>query len=95
MGVSSFGGSVNVLDCGAVTADNGVDTDESLADRGAWRYGPEMDGFLPGTGDDIFFKLDADFFAKSNCREGFLSLFPDNNEDEGESGVREPSAGNG
>jgi hypothetical protein len=93
IGVSSFGGSVNVLDCGAVTADSGVDTEESLADRGAWRYGPEMVGFPPTTGDEIFFKLEADFFAKSSCSEGFLSLLPNINEGEGESGVREPSAG--
>lgn len=95
MGVSSFGGSAHVLDCGAVTADRGVDTDESLAERGFWRYGPDMIGFASSTsGDDTFLRLDAeDFFAKSNCRDGFLSLFPNIDEAEGESGLREPSDG--
>jgi hypothetical protein len=95
MAVSSFGGSVYVLDCGAVTADLGVDTDESLADRGVWRYGPEMTGFPPGLGDGILFKLDADFFENNSCRDGFLSLFIsiDGVGDEGESGVRVPSVG--
>lgn len=37
MGVSSLGGSVKVLDCGAVTADKGVETEESLAEGGACR----------------------------------------------------------
>jgi hypothetical protein len=78
-----------------VTADLGVDTDESLADRGVWRYGPEMTGFPPGLGIDTLFKLDADFFENNNCSDGFLSLFIsiDGVGDEGESGVRDSSVG--
>lgn len=81
IGVSIVGGSVNVLDWGAVTADLGVDIEESLADRGAWRYGLEMVG-RPEEGEDVTLppetgeeRDDVDFFENSRCRDGFLSRF--------------------
>lgn len=68
IGVSSFGASVNVLDCGAVTADNGVETEESLADRGVCSCGLEITGF-----PDVFFKEEVDCLENNICNEGFLS----------------------
>ena len=70
--ISSFGGSTEVLDCNAVTAEIGIDTEESLEARCAWGYGPEItsrevgDSFWDDNEDDD------DFLEKSSCNDGFF-----------------------
>lgn len=74
-----------MLDCGAVTAEIGVDTEESEAALGDCAYGPEMEGCAEGEARE-----EAERFVKRRCNEGFLSLRA--RDDEAESGVGGGSA---
>lgn len=60
--MSITGGNELVLDCGAVTADKGVEIDES---EGGWMSNEDGDADERGDAEDL---------EKSRCNEGFLSL---------------------